>query len=428
MKILVIGSGGREHSIIDKLNNKTNTIWAYPGNPGIHEVALKTSIERNSFEEISNFATQNNIDLVVVGPEQPLADGIVDFLESRDIKVFGPSKLASEIESSKSFAKQLMKQFNIPTADFQVFSKEEKKIALDLCKTICGKVVIKADGLAAGKGVAICETYKQAEQTIEDYFEGKFGDAGNKIVIEQFLEGEEASIFVITDGKDYIILPSAQDHKRVYDGDNGPNTGGMGAYAPAPIISDQLLKEIENSIIKPTLDGMRRLGRPFRGCLYVGLMITKEGLPKVIEYNCRFGDPETQAVLQLIEGNFDELLLSVANHSINNDAIKIIPNRFASCVVLASGGYPEKYQIGFEIIGMTSIDNDKMKIYQAGTKIENNKLLTNGGRVLCLVSAGASLQSSLQNIYQNINNIKFENMHYRTDIGSRAIKHLKQNG
>lgn len=428
MKILVIGNGAREHAIIDKLNKTNNEIWAYPGNPGIFDIALKTEIPQNNFKAIAEFAINKKIDLVVVGPEQPLADGIVDFLGSRGITVFGPSRQASAIESSKAFAKQLMKQFHIPTADFQVFPKNEKDVALDLCKTICGTVVIKADGLAAGKGVAICETFKEAEKTILEYFDGKFGDSSNTIVVEQYLEGEEASIFVITDGEDYIILPSAQDHKRVFDGDTGPNTGGMGAYSPAPIITEKLLTDIEKLIIKPTLEGMRQLGRTFRGCLYVGLMITKEGLPKVIEYNCRFGDPETQAVLQLIEGDFDELLLSVANNKINKEAIKVKKNQFASCVVVASGGYPEKFQTGLEIRGLETIDDKQIKIYQSGTKMDYNKLLTNGGRVLCLVSNDVSLQTSLKNIYQNIDKIQFENKHYRTDIGKRALKQLEQNG
>lgn len=428
MKILVIGNGAREHAIIDKVNKTNNEIWAYPGNPGIFDMALKTDIPQNNFEAIAEFAIKKKIDLVVVGPEQPLADGIVDFLESRGLKVFGPSKQASAIESSKAFAKQLMKQFNIPTADFQVFSKNEKDVALDLCKSICGTVVIKADGLAAGKGVAICETFKDAEKTIFEYFDGKFGDASTTIVVEQYLEGEEASLFVITDGEDYIILPSAQDHKRVFDGDTGPNTGGMGAYSPAPVITEKLLYEIERLIIKPTLEGMRQLGRTFRGCLYVGLMITQEGLPKVIEYNCRFGDPETQAIIQLIEGDFDELLLSVANHKINKQAISIDENNFSSCVVLASGGYPQKFETGYEITGLDSLNSTKIKIFHAGTKLENQKLLTNGGRVLSVVSADTSLQLSLQNIYQNIDKIQFENKHYRTDIGKRALKQLEHNG
>lgn len=428
MKILVIGSGAREHAIVDKLNKPENEIWTVPGNPGIFEIAYKTEINHNNFDEVAQFCINKQIDLVVVGPEQPLADGIVDFLEERDIKVFGPSKLASEIESSKAFAKKMMKQNEIPTADFQVFRKEEREMALDLCKTICGTVVIKADGLAAGKGVAICDSYKKAEYVINEYFQGKFGNASETIVVEQFLDGDEASLFIITDGEDYIVLPSAQDHKRVFDGDLGPNTGGMGAYSPAPIITQELLKEIERLIIKPTLNGMRELGRTFRGCLYVGLMITKNGTPKVIEYNCRFGDPETQAVLQLIEGDFDKLLYSVASHKIDKNAIRLIKGSYASCVVLSSGGYPDKFETGFEIQGLQKVNSNKIKIYHAGTKLENEKLLTNGGRVLCLVSEDISLKSSLDNIYNEIVNISFNQMHYRTDIGYRALKQLEQNG
>lgn len=427
MKILVIGNGARENAIVDKLNTENNQIWAFPGNPGIFEIANRTNILENSFEKIAQFSLENQIDLVVVGPEQPLADGIVDYLENLGIKVFGPSKLASEIESSKAFAKQMMRQFNIPTADFQVFTKKEKEEALDFCETINGNIVIKADGLAAGKGVAICENKEIAAQTINDYFEGKFGAAGETIVIEEFLEGEEASIFAITDGKNYVVLPSAQDHKRVFDGDMGNNTGGMGAYSPAPIITDGLLNDIETHIIKPTLMGMQELGRSFKGCLYVGLMITKEGFAKVIEYNCRFGDPETQAVLQLIDGDFAKLLYSVANGELDKHTIRIVENKFASCVVMASGGYPDKFETGIEIKGLDKIDTDKIKIYQAGTKLDNGKLLTNGGRVLCLVSSDKSLSNSLNNIYSEIDKIYFENKHYRTDIGQKAIKHLGKN-
>jgi len=428
MNILVIGGGAREHCLVDKLNNNFNKIWAFPGNPGIFEIAYQTDIQINSFDEIARFCIEKKIDLVVVGPEQPLADGIVDFLEFKGIKVFGPSKLASQIESSKAFAKQFMKKFDIPTADFAVFHKTEMVSALEFCKKLNGSIVVKADGLAAGKGVTICKSYQDAEITINEYFEGKFGNASEKIVIEEFLEGEEASIFVVTDGKDYLLLPSAQDHKRVFDGDNGPNTGGMGAYSPAPIISRELLDEIEETIVKPTLSGLEQLGRLFKGCLYVGLMIDKEQKPYVIEYNCRFGDPETQAVLQLIEGDFDKLLMSVANHKLDKSSIKIKENQYASCVVVCSGGYPEKYKVGYEIVGLENINKQKVKIYQAGTKLENNKLLTNGGRVICLVSQATSLKASLSNIYEELPKIHFENIHYRRDIGYRALKLFEGNG
>lgn len=427
MRILVIGNGARENSLVDKLHSNFNEIWAFPGNPGIFEIANKTDIQSNDFEEISRFCIQNRIDLVVVGPEQPLADGIVDYLEEKQIKVFGPSKLASEIEYSKAFAKQLMNQFNIPTAKFGVFEKEQKESALEFCEKFSGSIVIKADGLAAGKGVTICPSYREAQKTITEYFEGKFGKAGDKIVIEEFLEGEEASIFVITDGKDYLILPTAQDHKRAFDGDSGPNTGGMGAYSPAPIITKELLAEIEEIIIKPTISGMEQIGRPFRGCLYVGLMIDKNRNPYVIEYNCRFGDPETQAVLQLVDGEFDKLLMSVANHKLEKSVVTIEQDQFASCVVIASGGYPEKFQVGYEILGLDQIDKHKVKLYHAGTKIENNKLLTNGGRVICLVSKAPSLEKSLNNIYEELPKIHFENRHYRTDIGRRALKRFEGN-
>ncbi|OGU58894.1 MAG: phosphoribosylamine--glycine ligase [Ignavibacteria bacterium GWF2_33_9] len=424
MKILVIGSGGREHAIVKRLSEDDKVkIYAAPGNPGIFMLAEKAKINTSEFEEIKNFVLENQIDFVFVGPEQPLADGIADYLYASNIPVFGPSKSAAEIESSKSFAKNLMQKYNIPTAKFCTFSKDEVDAARIYLENSAFPVVLKADGLAAGKGVIICNTKQEAQAELGSIFEGAFGEAGDKIVIEEFLTGEEASIFAITDGIDYVLLSSAQDHKRAFDNDMGKNTGGMGAYSPAPIVTEKMLKEIESSIIAPTIKAMEAEGRKFVGCLYAGLMITETG-PKVIEFNCRFGDPETEVVLNLVEGNFSHLIYSAAKGKLNKDVVSIIQNKYSSCVVLASGGYPDSYSKNLEITGLDSVADKNTFIYHAGTKFEEGKYFTNGGRVLCVSSTGNTLQDSLNANYNAIKAINFEGMFYRKDIGQKAFKHL----
>ena len=423
MNILVIGSGAREHTLINKLHSNANLIWAYPGNPGIYQIAQKTNLSSMNFDEIYIFCKEKQIDLVVIGPEQPLADGIVDYLEQKNIAVFGPSKLAAEIESSKVFAKDLMHKYGIPTARFQSFSKADSIEEITKFVNSLGfPIVVKANGLAAGKGVAICNNFDEFNQKISEYFSGKFADAGYKIVIEEFMQGEEASIFAITDGNDYILLPSAQDHKRIGEGDTGLNTGGMGAYSPAPIITNAVLEKVEAEIIKPTLVAMKSENRTFKGCLYVGLMINKNGNPKVVEFNARFGDPETEAVLELVEGDFAGLLYSVALGKINKGTIQIIENKCASCVILASKGYPETFEKGFVITGLDYNLNEKVKVYHSGTAEKDNQIVTNGGRVLAIVSSDNSLKQSLDNVYETISKINFENKYYRKDIGYRALK------
>jgi phosphoribosylamine--glycine ligase len=423
MKILLIGSGGRENCLADKLVNSGDVeLYAAPGNPGILNFAKFAEIDINNFIEVSTFCKNERIDFVVIGPEQPLAMGIVDFLEERGILVFGPSKKASEIESSKSFAKNLMRTNNIPTANFSVFNKEDIDSAISYIADLTYPIVIKADGLAAGKGVIIAGDFEEAKQTIEEIFYGAFAEAGNKIIIEEYLQGEEASIFVLTDGDDYIILPSSQDHKRIGEGDTGKNTGGMGAYSPAPIVNSNVLQKIELEIIKPTLQAMKQSGRKFKGCLYAGLMIANDS-PKVIEFNCRFGDPETQAVLQLIEGNFAQLLFSIAKGQIKKEEITLIENKFASCVVIASKGYPDKFNKGYEIFGIDNLQNDSI-IYHSGTKKEGNKILTNGGRVLCVVSVADNLAESLDKNYRTIEKIDFEGKYFRKDIGKKGLLKL----
>jgi phosphoribosylamine--glycine ligase len=426
MKIFVIGSGAREHAIIKRLTEDENTaVYCSPGNPGIWNIAKKTEVNPSNFEEIDIFCKENQIDFVFVGPEQPLAEGIANYLIERNIPVFGPKKEAAEIETSKVFAKNLMKKYRIPSAQYQVFSKNELNNAIDYLEKSNFPIVLKADGLAAGKGVVICDSFEFAKAELINIFGGTFGTAGDNIVIEEFLEGEEASIFALTDGKDYVLLPSAQDHKRALDGDLGKNTGGMGAYSPAPIINEKLLIEIENTIIKPTLKAMENEDRTFSGCLYAGLMITKDG-PKVIEFNCRFGDPETEVILHLVEGNFANLTYSIAKGKIEKNWITLSQNKYSSCVVLASKGYPESFEKGFEIFGLENDLKDDIQVFHAGTKIDGNKLVTNGGRVLCVSSTAATLRESLEKNYKKINEISFQGMFFRKDIGQKAFKHLKK--
>lgn len=422
MNILVIGSGAREHSLINKLHSDTNLIWAYPGNPGIFQLALKTNLLSMNFDEIFGFCNENIIDLVVIGPEQPLAEGIVDYLEQKNIAVFGPSKLAAEIESSKVFSKDLMQKYGIPTARFQSFSRTDSNEEITKFANSLGfPIVVKADGLAAGKGVAICNDLEEFEDTIKEYFSGKFNEASQRIVIEEFMEGEEASIFAITDGNDYVLLPSAQDHKRIGEGDTGLNTGGMGAFSPAPIVTDEILEKVESTILKPILLAMKSENRIFKGCLYVGLMIDKNSNSKVVEFNARFGDPETEAVLELVEGDFAALLYSSAIGKIDKTAIQIVENKFASCVILASEGYPESFKKGFVINGLNTQIDDSVKIFHSGTSEKDNQIVTNGGRVLAIVSSDNSLKQSLENVYKMISNINFENKYFRNDIGHRAL-------
>jgi len=412
MKILLIGSGGREHAIASTLIKSKNVhLFALPGNPGIAKIAQIVPLNIKNHQDVSDFCTNNSIDLVVIGPEQPIADGLSDYLRSAGINVFAPSRSAAQLETSKLFAKQFMQKYGIPTARSCAFDKSQKQEALDYIRKGEFPVVIKADGLAAGKGVVVATTSDEAIQAIEEMFSGSFGSAGEKIVVEEFMQGEEASIFAITDGNNFVTLAPAQDHKRILDGDKGKNTGGMGAYCPAPIVTPEVLDKVNSQIIEPTLQGMAAEGLPYIGCLYVGLMINN-GNPKVVEYNCRFGDPETQAVLSVFEGDFAELLLSAAKGNLNVSAIKNINQGFATCVVLASKGYPDKYETGFEITGLDNI-SDNIIVYHAGTKEIDGKIFTNGGRVLGVTSLGATLKESRENAYRAVSKIHFQNMYCR---------------
>ena len=423
MNILLIGSGGREHALALAISKSENLakIYAAPGNPGILNIAEKADLDLNNYSQISSFCKTNKIELVVIGPEQPLAEGMSDFLREQGINVFGPSKNAARLESSKGFAKEFMLKYSIPTANFRIFEYSSENEAIEYINQSEFPLVLKADGLAAGKGVVIAQSCEEAINTIKEMFAGSFNDAGKSVVIEEFMDGEEASILVITDGKDYITLASSQDHKRVFDGDTGPNTGGMGAYAPAPVVTDDILEKVNTKIIEPVIKNMSEEGNPFTGCLYVGLMI-KDGEPKVVEFNVRFGDPETQAVLPLFAGDFLKLLYSASTGRLDKSAVINVNQGFACNVVLASNGYPGSFQKGFEITGIENAESEDLLVYHAGTAIKVGKLVTNGGRILGVCGVSNDLQSAIDKAYKGIESIHFENAYFRKDIGYKGLK------
>jgi phosphoribosylamine--glycine ligase len=419
MRILVVGSGGREHAICWKLAKSplVSKLYAAPGNAGIFRHAELVNIKIDDIENLLRFAKENAIDLTVVGPELPLALGIVDRFESERMKIFGPSKLAAEIESSKAFAKQFMRKYHIPTASFMIF--EDMKEAIRFAKGSTLPLVIKADGLAAGKGVFISQNSDEAERVIRDLMQKRqFGEAGARIVIESQLIGEEASVFAFTDGKNVLPMIPAQDHKRVGDGDTGPNTGGMGAYAPVPFISERMQKDILDLVLEPAVAGLREEGRPFKGLLYAGLMITDRG-PKVIEFNCRFGDPETQALIPLLKTDLAQLFRSVVDGKLDSETLEW-EEAFAACVVLASGGYPGEYETGKEIYGLKEIKDSDALVFHSGTRYDSRKYLTSGGRVLGVVGVDEHLESAVAHAYDAIEKIRFERKLFRSDIAFKA--------
>ncbi|MBU2472219.1 MAG: phosphoribosylamine--glycine ligase [Bacteroidetes bacterium] len=425
MNVLVIGSGGREHALVWKITQSklVSKIFCAPGNAGIAELACLVEIKQTNIPELIKFVKDNKIDLTVVGPEQPLIDGIVDAFESERLMIFGPSKQAAELEGSKVFAKNFMSRNNIPTANFRSFEFEERFEAERYINEVPAPIVIKADGLAAGKGVTVCESKETALDILDEMFTKKsFGKAGEKIVIEDFMIGEELSILVVSDGKDFVVLPPAQDHKRVLDGDLGKNTGGMGAYAPTPFLDEKMLGKIKCTIIKPTVYGMAKEGKPFKGCLYFGLMLTQTG-PRVVEYNCRFGDPETQVILPLIENDLVELMLASIRGEISRIKIKIKPVS-AVCIVLTSRGYPDSYEVGKPIFGFDKVINiPGLYIFHSGTKKENDTILTAGGRVLGVTAVGNldNLEETIMTAYRNIEHITFDGAYYRSDIGKKGL-------
>lgn len=422
--VLLIGSGGREHALawgISK-SSKLGKLFIAPGNPGTDQLGENVSLDVSNHEAVWEFIQSNNINLTVVGPEQPLVEGIADFLEQKDHAVFGPKKQAAMLEGSKEFAKDFMKRHNIPTAKYEVFSQHEFDKAAEYIKKE-GKypVVLKADGLAAGKGVLIPETEEEALDALEELRTGSLSGAASRLVVEEFMVGEEASVFAICDGNSFKVIGNAQDHKRVGEGDTGLNTGGMGAYSPAPIATKEILEITERDVIKPTIDGMKVEGNPYQGFLYVGLMITEEG-PKVVEYNCRFGDPECQVIVPAMESDLLEVIASCTEGKLAETKIDF-DNRYRCTVVMASGGYPEVYEKGKEITGIDEVQN--AIVFHAGTKSENGALLTNGGRVLNVVGSGETLQEAIDQSYSEIKKIHFDNAFYRNDIGAKGLKHLE---
>ena len=426
MNILIIGSGGREHALALAVSKSKllTKLFVMPGNPGIELLAENILIDVKDYSAIKTFCNEKNIELIIIGPEQPLVDGLGNYLRETGLNVFGPDALPAEIESSKSFAKRLMKKHNITTAEFAEFSADQYGEAVEYLNKSSMPVVLKADGLAAGKGVLICNDLDDAIESLNNFFIKKeFGEAGSRVIIEEFLIGEEVSIFAVTDGEDFLCLPSAQDHKRIGNNDSGKNTGGMGAYCPAPILNGELLKEIEASIIKPTLAALRNAGRKFVGCLYCGLMITETG-PKVVEFNCRFGDPETQVVLPLLKGDLLKLFYSAAVGKLDKSSVHFSGGN-AVCVVACSKGYPDHYEKGFEIKGLGGQENDVI-IYHAGTKKVGSKVVTNGGRVLGITALrnDDDLRKTKEKAYSALQKINFEGMYFRTDIADKGIKHI----
>lgn len=418
MKIMVIGGGGREHAIIKKLkeNKSITEIFALPGNGGITSDATCVNIGAKEIDKIVDFAVENAIDYAVVAPDDPLVLGAVDALNKIGIPCFGPDKNAAIIEGSKVFSKNLMKKYNIPTAKYEVFDNSED--ALKYLETAPIPAVVKADGLALGKGVIIAMTRDDAKNAVLSMMEDKiFGESGSHIVIEEFLTGPEVSVLSFTDGNVIVPMISSMDHKRSQDGDIGPNTGGMGAVAPNPYYTDEIAETCMKTIFIPTIEAMKKESRTFKGCLYFGLMITKDG-PKVIEYNCRFGDPETQVVLPLLESDLLTVMLATTNGTLGKTPVKF-KDQSTVCVVMASEGYPKKYESGFEL----TIDEEiKDNVFIAGAKRENGTLKTAGGRVIGVTATAVTLEEAVKSAYENVEKVKFENAYFRHDIGKSALK------
>ena len=418
MKLLVVGGGGREHAIIRKLleSPKVERIYCAPGNGGISCDAQCVDINAMDKDSMVTFAKQNGIDFAVVAPDDPLAAGMVDAMEEAGIPAFGPTANAAVIESSKVFSKNLMKQYGIPTAGYEVFDDSASAIAyIEQNNTF--PIVVKADGLALGKGVIIAENLQAAKDAVQSIMEDKiFGQSGNKIVVEEFITGPEVSVLAFTDGKTLKPMVSSKDHKRALANDKGLNTGGMGKVSPNPYYTDEIAKECMDTIFLPTIAAMNQEGRPFKGCLYFGLMLTPNG-PRVIEYNCRFGDPETQVVLPRLKSDLLEIMIAVRNECLSDVDIEW-SDEAAACVVMASGGYPEKYEKGIEMTGLN--ENGQIEgatVYHAGTKKENGKFYTNGGRVLGVTATDTTLEGALKKAYNAVSKIHFEGAHYRTDMG-----------
>lgn len=415
MKILVVGGGGREHTILWKLaqSPKKPELYCAPGNGGISQIATCVDIAATDIENMVAFAKREKMDLVVVAPDDPLAMGMVDALEKEGIRAFGPKKNAAIIEASKAFSKELMKKYHIPTAEYETFSDAQK--ALEYVKTAKIPLVVKADGLALGKGVLICKTRQEAEQAVRQVMLDKaFGAAGNTVVIEELLEGPEVSVLTFTDSHTILPMASAQDHKRARDNNEGLNTGGMGTFSPTPKYTPEIQQQVEREIIRPTVDALNAEGRPFKGVIFFGLMLTKDG-PKLLEYNARFGDPEAQSVLFRMKNDLLEIFEAVIEERLSEITLEFEPGA-ALCVVMASGGYPEHYEKGKEISGLDEV-SDGVVVFHAGTKLENGKFYTSGGRVLGVVAKGEDMEAARKIAYENVQKIHFEGAQYRRDIG-----------
>ena len=421
MKVLVVGGGGREHSLVWKIaqSPKVKKIYAAPGNAGISQLAECIPIQPTQVDNLVDFAERYGIDLTVVGPEAPLVAGIVDKFQTRGLRIFGPSKQAARLEGSKAFAKELMREYGIPTAQFRVFNSPTK--AISYIREKGAPIVVKADGLAAGKGSIVAMTEEEASEAVEKILVKRaFGEAGEKVVIEEYIQGEEASVLALTDGETIVPLVPSQDHKRALDGDQGPNTGGMGAYAPAPVITEKLMQQITRGILQPTVKAMADRGAIYRGVLYAGLIMTAEG-PKVLEFNCRFGDPETQAQLPLMKTDLVDIILAICNQKLKDVPIQE-EKKAAVCVVMASEGYPGAYEKGREITGLKQAEEmEGIVVFHAGTKRERRKVVTNGGRVLGVTAVADDISAAVNRAYQAVEKIKFHGAHYRRDIAFRAL-------
>lgn len=425
MKALVIGSGGREHALAWKLAQSENIgkIYVAPGNGGTHleEKCENINIQEDNFKELADFVISKQIEFTVVGPETPLSKGIVDFFETKNLNIIGPTLQAAQIESSKSFAKTIMDEAGIPSASYNIFDSYIEVVKY--IESINYPIVIKYDGLAKGKGVFIANSKKESEKYIYDIFiEKKFGN-NPVVVIEDFLIGEEASYIALTDGENILPFASSQDHKQLYNNDKGPNTGGMGAYSPAPLLEGKYSIFTQNKVIKPLLKILQKKGINYKGFIYAGLMITKDG-PKVLEFNCRLGDPETQPILMRLENDISELIIACLNNTLNKITVNWSSD-FAVSVVMVSKGYPEHYDKGYEIYGLDTLKDNNIKVFHSGTKYINSKVITNGGRVLSVTAINNTIDSSIEEVYNAINKIHFEGAYFRTDIGYKALRGYK---
>lgn len=433
MRILVVGGGGREHALAHYLASSKHDpeVYVAPGNAGTAAIATNVGLPVSDIDELLKFAKSKEIDLTVVGPEQPLTDGIVDAFRADGLTILGPVAKAARLEGSKAFAKRFMVDHGIPTAKYRRFQRAEHREALAFVRDQGAPIVVKASGLASGKGAIVCETVVEAEQALASMMVGTaFGDAAEEVIVEEFMIGEEASVFVVCDGTTWRLLPSAQDHKRIGDGDTGPNTGGMGAYSPAPILTPEVAEVVCRTIIEPTLAGMKAEGVPYTGFLYIGLMIAEDGSPRVVEYNCRLGDPEAQVVLPLLANDGVDLFMSAATGHLDDVEVEVMEGS-AAAVVLAARGYPGRYERGATVSGLDDDPADEVAhngafVYHAGTRrAPNGSIVTSGGRVLAVTGVGANLGEALRRAYGRVQTIRFDGVQYRTDIGSRGLERIE---